>query len=351
MRRLVVALLLVAGVGLIARDAAPCRLFALQPRCYVALHPGPANDSLRSMSIDGSRTYASAGKLLFTTVSVDTRLDLGEWLAGSFDEDTTQVRREVLYPPNEDEATFTRRNLAEMDRSKLDAAAAALAHLDYDVDLAPRGAEVVEELDDVALAPGDVITAVAGQRVSDAKQALRRIESRPPGTPVTLTVRRSGQRLQRMVRVRRDEQGAFFPVVLRDHVELPVAVDIEVGDVGGPSAGLMFAVAIVDTLTPRDLTGGAVIAGTGTINAEGRVGAVGGLRQKILGALTPDDGRPATVFLAPAGEVDAVRGLSPERELTVVPVSDLSDAVDALERLRAGGRPGDAIALGVASTP
>jgi PDZ domain-containing protein len=116
--------------------------------------------------------------------------------------------------------------------------------------------------------------------------------------------------------------------------EFPIEVDIALENVGGPSAGLMFALGIVDKLTEEDITGGQVIAGTGTITADGVVGSIGGIRHKMFGAL--DDG--ATIFFAPIGNCGAVMGHIPDG-LQVYPVATLDDAVDALRILRSGGTP------------
>lgn len=349
MRRLLVVLLLVAGVGLVARDAVPCEAFALQARCYVALHPGPAQDSLALVNVGEQPSYASAGELLFTTVSVDTSLDFGEWLRSSVSPRTRAVRRDVLYPPGTGEEEVNRRNLAEMDRSQVTAAAAALRHLGHDVDLEPDGAEVVETASDaVPLRPGDILTAVDGTTVRTAEEALDALASRPPGERVELDIRRghATRRIRARLRADPDDPGAgSLPVVMRDHVEFPVDVGIRVEGVGGPSAGLMFALAVIDALTPDDLTGGTVVAGTGAINADGQVSAVGGIQQKILGALERDEHRPATVFLAPTGDVREASGTPVERDILVVPVDTLEEALDVLAAVRAGERPPDAVAL------
>jgi PDZ domain-containing protein len=124
-------------------------------------------------------------------------------------------------------------------------------------------------------------------------------------------------------------------------------VAIDTGVVGGPSAGLVLALAIVDRLGPEDLTGGLVVAGTGTVGEDGRVGAVGGVAQKLTAALARDGGRrSADVFLVPRGELAAARRVEVGAELLVVPVDDLAGALDALAVLRAGGRPADAVVIG-----
>ena len=123
-------------------------------------------------------------------------------------------------------------------------------------------------------------------------------------------------------------------VVLRSVYSGPFEVDFSLSGIGGPSAGLVFALAIVDELTPGDLTGGTPIAGTGTINAEGEVGAIGGIAQKMIGA----ERAGAELFLAPAANCDAVVGAIPEG-MTVAAVSTLDEARAAIDTFVAGGTP------------
>jgi len=120
-------------------------------------------------------------------------------------------------------------------------------------------------------------------------------------------------------------------VEIRDEADYPFSVEISLKDVGGPSAGLMFALGIVDKLTPGSLTGGKFIAGTGTIDDSGHVGAIGGIAQKMVGARR----KGATVFLSPAGNCAQARDTVPDG-LRLVRVKTLSDAVEALEDLKAG---------------
>jgi Lon-like protease len=122
-------------------------------------------------------------------------------------------------------------------------------------------------------------------------------------------------------------------------------VDVATGDVGGPSAGLMLALAVVDRLTPEDLTGGLIIAGSGSITVDGTVGAVGGIHQKLVGALDPEARRPVTVFLVPRTDLPAARRVAVAREVLLVPVSDLTEALDALATLRDGREPAGSVRL------
>lgn len=170
----------------------------------------------------------------------------------------------------------------------------------------------------------------------------------PAGTDVTTMVARNREAMARSHEVAAVAglAAAGLPVDgPEDLADLPVTVAIATGDVGGPSAGLMLALAVVDRLTAEDLTGGLVIAGSGTIAADGTVGAVGGVHQKLVGALDPAAPRPTTVFLVPAADLAAARRVPVAREVLLVPVVDLAGALDALEALRAGRDPDGAVRL------
>lgn len=127
--------------------------------------------------------------------------------------------------------------------------------------------------------------------------------------------------------------------------EMPLAISIDAGSVGGPSAGLMFALSVVELLGADDLGGGRVVAGTGSIDRDGQVHAIGGVRQKVVGAQTREDGRAASVFLVPRDNLAQARDAPVDRRVLLVPVDTLEDAVVALDNLRAGRQPVDAFAL------
>jgi PDZ domain-containing protein len=135
-------------------------------------------------------------------------------------------------------------------------------------------------------------------------------------------------------------------LILTTELDLPVEISIDAGVIGGPSAGLMFALSIVDLLEPDDLTGGAVIAGTGILDQDGVVSTVGGVRQKVVGATTEGaHGAPATVFLVPRGNLGEARSAAVDGEILLVPVDSLADALEVLSELRAGREPREALAL------
>lgn len=355
MRRILTILLLVAALSVLARGAFPCDVVPAQPTCYAALQPGPVEDALGLTLLPGAQTYASTGSLLLTTVAVDGDLDLRDWIEGAISPRIQHVPRGTIFPEDKDREQVRQENAALMQGSQLEAALAALRHLGYDFDEEFDGAEVVEIVEPSAvqgdeLRVGDLIVAVDGTATPDNRAVGDAVRSHAPGDVVTLGVVRDGR--ERAVELELisnpdDPEVAHIGVVLMSHLELPVDVRIDAGVIGGPSAGLVFALSIVDLLGPDDLTGGAVIAATGTIDAEGHVGAVGGIVQKVLGATSPEGGRTgATAFLVPRGNLDEARGAPVDGQVLLVPIDTLDDAVAALTDLREGRQPADAYALG-----
>ena len=353
MRRLLLVVVLLGAAAFLVGGGVSCDTVEFQPDCYVALKPGPTENATGLVEISGTPSYASSGELRLTTIAVEEDLGLTGWLRAAVSGSQRTVPRTSIFPSDADREEVTRQNAALMSDSQLTATTVALRHAGFEVDEVPAGARVTELLTDAAerdLRVGDVISAVDGQPTLDSAEVAEAIGSTSPGEPVTLEVVRDGQPLMLEVLVGHDPRDPDRPllgVLLTSQHALPVDVDIDAGVIGGPSAGLVFALSIIDLLDPGDLTGGAVVAGTGTLTSDGRVGPVGGVRQKILGAAEASDGdaRPATVFLVPEGNLDEARGVPVDRDLLVVPVASLDEALDAVAEVRAGRRPAGALAL------
>ena len=220
--------------------------------------------------------------------------------------------------------------------SQKEATAAALTHLGYDVKAMVR----VYSLTDGSAAkgilqPDDIIRAANGQPITETDE-LRAIINDGAGAPVELTVDRGGQTLTETVtptsRVSDGKTVWLIGVSTLHDYDFPIDVTIQLDNVGGPSAGMMFALGIIDTLTEGELNGGEQVAGTGTIDASGTVGPIGGIRQKMYGAV----GAGADWFLAPDANCDEVVGHIPPG-LRVFSVKTLDDALTALEAIRSGG--------------
>ena len=307
---------------------------------YVALGPGPTYDTLGQvdgepvLEIDGRRTYPTDGQLDLTTVGVQPRLTLAQALQGWFERDLAVVPREVVFPPGRTDEQVDAENAAAMEESQ-SAAVGAAAH-----ELGLRPEVLVQELAEKSpargrLEPGDQLVSVDGTPVRDAAQLRELISSRKPGEPVRIGYRRDGSAGSVEVgTTAAGEDGTRAVIGVLTEESYPLEVTINLADVGGPSAGLMFALGILDKVGPESLTGGKHIAGTGEITPDGTVGPIGGIAQKLIAAKR--DG--AVAFLVPAQNC-AEAAASPPEGLTLVRVGTLDEALTGLEALREGGSP------------
>ncbi|AZS37192.1 Lon protease 2 [Microbacterium lemovicicum] len=321
------------------------------PTSYVIQQPGPVYDTLGSaasadgsqvplISVDGAETYPTDGSLdLLTVQVVGNRERTPSWFelaTAWFDPSRAVVPLDSIFPAGETTDERNQESATMMVDSQKEATAAALTELGYDVG---TKVTVVGLTDDSAaqgiLQQGDVVETADGQPVTDAA-ALREVVTAGEDAPIQLGIERDGATQNVTVTPREvEEQGQNVwrvGVSLMADYDFPIDVSIQLNNVGGPSAGMMFALGIIDTLTPDDLTGGQRIAGTGTITADGTVGPIGGIRQKLYGA--EDAG--ATWFLAPAENCDEVVGHVPDG-LRVFSVSKLEDSLTVLEAIRDGG--------------
>ncbi len=351
MRRILLVLLLISTGTAVVEGLLPCDVAAVSPTCYVALRPGPTRDVLEIVEIEGADTSESAGELLLTTVSVQTTLTLSDMRRLRSDPTSVQADKELYFPTDTDEDVTRQQFAALMTDSETSAVVAALRQLGYD--LQPDGARVEGLLEDGpatgVLERGEVVVSSDGEPVTTADGFAEQVGSRAPGETLRLEVDLlDGSRAVRELTLGENPDDAsrgFAGIFVGTRVDIPLEVEFDVGNIGGPSAGMMFALTIVDLLSDEDLTGGAVIAGTGEISLDGRVGPIGGIQQKIAGATRRKDEANATVFLLPRGNVEEARGASPAEAITLVPIDTLSDAVAALAALRAGEMPADAFVL------
>lgn len=298
------------------------------PLPFYALGPGPARQVAPLIHVDGARTYASSGRLVMTTIRFTQVTALGAVVAWLNPEQAV-VGEEAVYPPGLSPSEEEQRAISQMDQSKIDAAAVALS----EVTGYPRehGPGALVELvgpgcpAEGRLFPGDRIVRIAGERVESRRQASRLIDAVPVGEPIDFRVEADGEGHD--VRVTRGTcPGVDEPVIGIVLVDsFPFEITIESGDVGGPSAGLMWAVGLYDLLTPGDLTRGRTVAGTGAIDLEGKVGPIGGIRDKVVAARDAH----ADVMLVPRSDVRELRDVD-RGDLTLIPVSTFDEAVKAL---------------------
>ncbi|QCB95202.1 PDZ domain-containing protein [Cellulomonas shaoxiangyii] len=313
------------------------------PAPYAVTSPGPTRDVLGEadgtplIQVDGAETHPSSGELRLTTISGTGGPGYPSYVStvlGGWASPTSVVRPvEEVFPQDVSQEQIDESNTELMVTSQETATVAALTELGYDVPATLVVAGTVEGTDaEGKLEEGDILTAMDGEELPDYQTLIARLAEIEPGDVVTLTVTRHSQPVEVDVTTgEREDGGAQIGVFVNPSFDLPVEVEISIDGIGGPSAGTMFALGIVDLLTPEDEADGEVIAGTGTIDVTGAVGPIGGIRQKMAGA--ERDG--ASWFLAPAGNCDEVVGHVPDG-LRVVRVETLHEAREAMTAIGAG---------------
>ena len=330
--------LAVAGLATVAAIAAAVLISVP----YVILTPGPTLNTLGKdssgqplIAITGTRTYSTSGHLNLVTISyqggsgvtLNVFQAVRAWLAPS----EAVVPESELFPPGQSAQQTQQQDTEQMASSQELATAAALneLHIPFQTQ--------VQVLNTAAgypasksLKAGDVIQKVDGQAVTGSTSLSSMITAHPAGSTLQLQVLRSGQTLNLSVTSKSSGGAPIIGVQVEENYKFPFNVKIDVGDIGGPSAGMMFALGIIDIITPDNLTGGKFIAGTGEITATGQVQPIGGIQQKMVGARNAG----ATVFLTPAGNCSDTAGAVPAG-LKIVKVSTLSQAVDDLEAIKA----------------
>lgn len=320
-------------------------LAAVLPVPYVVLSPGPtentigAYDGVEVIVIEGRETFPTEGNLNLTTVSVTTQdreMNLLEALAAWIDPKSAVVPRGDIYDDDETLEEVRARNAEQMVTSQQSAIAAALRELDIPIAERVLVDSIVEDAPALdRLAAGDVILAVDGEEVATREDVVRLITAHEPGESVSFTVDRSEEQLDievEAVESTDEPSRAVVGIGVEMGFDFPFEIEVTLAEqIGGPSAGLMFALGIVDKLTPGALNGGAFVAGTGTVEPDGTVGPIGGIQQKIAGA--KDAG--ATTFLVPAPNCAAAVAADVSG-IRLVRVAALSDAVDSLASLAAG---------------
>jgi Lon-like protease len=330
--------LLVAGVGVVAAALAA----ALLPVPYVILSPGPTLNTLGRtstgplISISGHRTYPTNGHLNLVTVSFlggpgdgfNVFTALRAWLTPH----DAVVPEQELFPSGQSEQQVQQQDTAQMASSQQTAEAAALCTLGIRYITLDTVTQIEKGLPAYGvLKPGDQIIAVNGTPIGCTHDTGTLIRQHPPGTRVTLTVLRNGHPERITLKTTNLQGHAVIGVLLTESYRFPFSIKIKVGDIGGPSAGMMFALGIVDKLTPDGLTGGKFIAGTGEISANGAVSPIGGIQQKMAGARAAG----ATWFLTPAANCPDTKGAVPAG-LHLAEVSTLRQALNDLAAIKAG---------------
>lgn len=301
------------------------------PLPYYAIGPGPAREVEPLIDLGGQTRYPSSGKLIMTTVT-ESQVTAIEAFRAWLDPHVQLVSKDLIIPPGSDAQTEQARAISDMDQSKIDAAYVALSAVDgYPKDHG-KGALIAATGTgcpaDGKLFAGDTIVAIDGAPVRSAHDASKIISAAAPGDPLDFKIRAAGQTHD--IDVAKGKcQGSKDPLVGINIVDaFPFPVKINSGEIGGPSAGLMFALGLYDLMTPGDLTHGRTIAGTGTIALDGTVGPIGGITDKVVAA----ERVGATVFLVPKDNWNELKNVD-TGGMQLIKVSSFQDAVDALKAL------------------
>jgi len=292
----------------------------------VAISPGPTEDVLARLKVQGSKVFDSEGKFYLTSVGIDDNVRFYEALLDMANHDIELLPREAVYPDQQDDEEIDRENAQLMDRSKETATVVALREVGYDIQ--PYAVEITDSLAgtpaDGRLKANDRVLEVDGRKVHGTDQLRAAIGSHKAGETVTFKIERLGRTSSVSIQLEQVDGQPRVGVLLRDlFPSLPVKVSIETQNhIGGPSAGLIFTLSIIDKLTEEDLTAGRRIAGTGEIALDGGVGPVGGVAEKLVAV----DRMGVKTFFIPEGNCAGVRGRVP-RGLRLVKVANVKDAL------------------------
>ncbi|MGO1166501.1 MAG: YlbL family protein [Janibacter sp.] len=311
---------------------------------YAVERPGPVTDTLGELDdgshlveVNGAKSYETEGDLYFTTVRVlggpEAHINGWEWLVGHLDPDSTVLPEDEVFGEDRTEEEVEKMNAAQMQGSQKNSIAVGIRSTGTKVSQENLVAQVAKGLPaHKKLKPEDVIISVDGTKTPRVADIVSAISDRKVGEKVRIGIRRDGR--SRTVELTAADIGGGRPGVgigIEPKYDYPYEVRIDAGRVGGPSAGMMFALAVHDRLTPGALTKGKSIAGTGTINDSGQIGPIGGIHQKMVGAHDGD----AEWFLAPKANCDDVVGKVPDG-LNVVSVATFDDATTAVKSIAKG---------------
>lgn len=318
---------------------------AITPVPYLLQTPGPVVNTLEPyegvdlVSISGTETYEAEGTLDMLTVAVaggpGRDIFAAQAVTSLINGVETVVPSEAYYPLSTTRDEVEAANSTDMISSQDEATAAALTELDVDYDSVIGVSQVVEDSAAACIVePGDHILAVDGQDVAGTEEGMAAVRQAVLDStgPLELTLDRDGETVEATVEPIEADGVRSIGVVMSRAYSFPFDVEFAVEGIGGPSAGTIFALTIIDLLTEGNLTGGEAIAGTGAIDASGQVSPIGGARQKVAAAAASG----AEYFLSPADNCAEVLGARGVDELTVVRIDDLSAAHEAVTSIAAG---------------
>lgn len=323
----------------------------LLPVPFVKLAPGPTfnvigdHDGQPVIKISDTTTYPVTGELDMTTVleSGGPRggLTFVDAIASWFQSSNAVLPRELLYPDDVSGTDVKAKQTALFSTAESNATAAALRYLNMPVSTKIVVSAVwADSPADPALKARDEILTIDGTPITAADQVRSLVQAKPIGSEFAMTVLRDTESGAKTVDLTltseanpTDESKPYIGISVGEYYSADFPIAFTLDTVGGPSAGLMFTLGLIDKLSPEDLAAGKHIAGTGTIDPEGKVGPIGGIRQKLAGAR----GAGAELFLMPKAHCAEAAGHVPDG-LTVTPVESVTDAVDALQAWAKGAQ-------------
>jgi PDZ domain-containing protein len=342
------------GFGFLVVAAAGLLAVWVFPTPYVIEQPGPTFNVIGSsenqpiIEIEGASSYATKGNLdLLTVQIVGNRDQTPNWIqifSAWLDPAKSVLPIDQVFPPSQTTEESKAESTAMMEQSQQEAIAAALNELGYKVPVNVYISSVTKDSPSSGqLIAADFVRTVDGTKIFTIEQLREKVNTYDGKQPIEVVVDRGGEIKSYSITPIKDETGAWrLGIMVGYKYEFPINVKLQLADVGGPSGGMMFALGIYDKLTPGALTGGKYISGTGTINAAGMVGPIGGVQQKMYGARSSG----AEYFLAPAENCDEVIGHIPDG-LTVFKVSNFDDALKAVTAV---GEGSDTSSLATCST-
>jgi Lon-like protease len=311
------------------------------PLPYVVLKPGPTVNTLGSsngtevIQVTDAKTSTSSGQLRLTTVNVQSQVELVWAISSWFSHKDAVVPRALIYPPDQTEKQVEQQNAQEWTESQTSAVTVALAKLGYPIQTYVKSVTAGGAATGL-LAADDVLTAVDDVKVTDPNKITDTVRAKPVGTTFTVAYTRDGKAGTVRITTKAGDDGKTprLGVEIGTKQPHPFDVKIDLDKIGGPSAGLMFTLGIIDKLQPEDLTGGKIIAGTGTIDDDGNVGPIGGIPQKLVGAKSAG----AQLFLVPKDNCAEALNNSVSG-LPMAEVATVDDALTALKTFTSGGTP------------
>ncbi|PAT09863.1 PDZ domain-containing protein [Corynebacterium hadale] len=306
---------------------------------YAAEGPGPMFNTLGEVEgepvidVEGTETDPVSGSLNMTTVSVRTNMSLAQAVGRWIGTDDTIVPVEQIIPPDVDEEQMRQYNQAEFAASEGNATVAAMRYLGKPTRVLVHDL-VVDSPASGVLEAEDVITRIDGTPVTEPSEVQEKVHAHSPDDEITVSIERDRAPMDVRVRLGESPEDKGTPMVgilMTSEPGGDVTVNYNLNDVGGPSAGMIFSLAVIDKLSPGELNHGKFVAGTGTIAEDGEVGPIGGIQHKLAAARD----QHVELFLAPEGNCDAVRTVDPG-DMTVASVGSLQDAVTAMDNFAAG---------------